>query len=91
MWIERDCAGLIEKMGVSRLPPSYRHVVVSLGTILLGRARVKPWFLFPIALSDSYLCTSTEGGFPSCASRRPVVNRLLIEATFQLRALRVVT
>ena len=54
----------IEKTGVSRLPPSYRHVVVSLGTILLRRARVKPWFLFPIALSDSYLCTSTEDGFP---------------------------
>jgi len=39
----------IEKTGVSRLPPSYRHVVVSPGTILLRRARVKPWFLFPIA------------------------------------------
>jgi len=50
----------IEKKGVFRLPPSYRRVVVSLGTVLLRRARVKPAFPFPIALSDSYLCTSTE-------------------------------
>jgi hypothetical protein len=50
----------IEKTGVFRPPPSCRHVVVSLGTILLRRGRVKPWFLSPIALSDSYLCTSTE-------------------------------
>ena len=64
---------LIEKMGVSRLPPSYRHVVVSLGTILLRPARVKPWFLFPIALSDSYLCTSTEDGFPSCTRAFSIV------------------
>ena len=59
----------IEKTGVSRLPPSYRHVVVSLGTIWLRRARVKPWFLFPIALSDSYLCTSTEEASPLALGR----------------------
>ena len=54
----------IEKKGVSRLPPSCRHVVVSLGTILQRPVPVKPWFLFPIALSDSYLCTSTEDASP---------------------------
>lgn len=59
----------IEKTGVSRLPPSYRHVVVSLGTILLRRVRVKPWFLFPIARSDSSLCTSTEDASPLAQGR----------------------
>ena len=54
----------IEKTRVSRLPPSYTHVVVSLGTILLRRARVKPWFLFPIALSDSF-CTPQQKMLPS--------------------------
>ena len=54
----------IEKTEASPLPPSYRHVVVSLGTVLLRRAHAKPWFLFPIGLSDSYLCTSTEDAFP---------------------------
>ena len=59
----------IEKTGASRLPPSYRRVVVSLGTILLRRVRVKPWFLFPIARSDSYLCTSTEDASPLAQGR----------------------
>ena len=54
----------IEKTGASPLRPSYRHVVVSLGTILQRPVPVKPWFLFPIALSDSYLCTSTEDASP---------------------------
>ena len=61
--IHADRNGLprpIEKIGVSRLPPSYRHAVVSLGTILQRPVRAKRAFLFPIALSDSYLATSTE-------------------------------
>jgi len=61
--IHADRTGLrqpIEKMGVSRLPPSYRHAVVSLGTISPRPVRVKREFLFPTALSDSYLCTSPE-------------------------------
>ena len=59
---------LTERMEVSRLPPSYRHAGVRLGTILPRRARVRRGFLFPIALSDLYLCTSTEDGpAPYCA------------------------
>jgi len=65
--IRADRNGLrqpIEKMGAFRLPPSYRHAVVSLGTILLHHARAKPSFLFPIALSDSYVRTSNRKTLP---------------------------
>jgi hypothetical protein len=59
----------IEKMGVSRLPPSYRHAVVSPGTISPRPSHVRLWFLSPIALSDSCLCTSTKMIPPSTRSR----------------------
>ena len=61
--IHADRNGLrrpIEKMGVSRLPPSCRHAEVLLETTSPRPARVTLVFPFLIGLSDSYSYTSTE-------------------------------
>ena len=57
----------IEKMGVSRLPPSCRHVVVcTWNNLATSRARKTPGFLFQLSLSDSYFVHLNRRRFPPC-------------------------